>query len=647
MEPMVKIYGFERLDAGKLSKIQRTLSVYDGEGLPVSGDLIMDNKIYVPLSGIPKYTADAFISIEDTRFYQHVGTDYYRIAGAGVSNLKSHSFKEGASTITQQLVKNTHLSGEKKMRRKINEMRIAVDLERRYTKNEILEMYLNVIYFGSNVYGIGAAAKAYFNKPASELTLNESAILAAVINNPSNYNLVVNPEKANERRRLVLAQMRKFKRISATEYEENAPVDIYIEDVFFDQYANFLVAEACEVLDLTKNEFFSRGYKISTYLDRTLQKKINRLLLDCRFENKNGFKSREDAIIAVVVMTAEGDIIANAGGGNRDLSGVYRQPGSLIKPAISFAPALEKGLIVPVTPILDESVAFDGYAPKNYKDRNLGWVSATVALKHSQNIPAVKLTDMCGIEYSKGVAEKLGYKFEKGDDHLALALGGMKKGAKLTQIAGSYQAFANGGEFIRGAHVTAIRDGDGTLVYKRERAARRAVSEETAYFINEMLSECATDGTAKRIGKGYAAKTGTVGNNEGNSDAYVVVYDGSYIVAVWIGAKYGLMPNTVNGATYPCVIAKKVLELLPAGAKLKKPDSIIAVDLDKDEYYKNHKLVAAPRAAYKKDKINANFSIQSMPKERALDNNFILKMNDIDFDNFIIVDEKFFNNGIL
>lgn len=672
-EPAINISGFQQLTPAKLNQIQNTLSVYDSDGQTIGGDFIMDNKIYTPIASLPAYTADAFVSIEDTRFFQHGGIDYYRIAGAAAKNVKSQSFKEGASTITQQLVKNTHLSGEKKIRRKINEMRIAIDLERRYSKNEILEMYLNVIYFGNNVYGIGAAAKAYFNKPAEKLTLNESALLAAVINNPAKFNPVTNPDEANRRRRLVLSQMKKFGRLSEDEYNQTVQEDIFIDEVFFDQYANFLIAEACETLAIDKSEFFSRGYQITTYLDKSLQQNINGILRDfCLSDNKSGgtnnkatannnvnntsnninnknknsFSFKNDAFLNVMVMTAQGDIIANAGTGGRDLSGIYRQPGSLIKPAISYAPALEKKLIVPVTPILDEPLEFDGYSPKNNKNKSLGWISVCESLKLSQNIPAIKLTDMCGIEYCKNIASRLGYSFEEGDDHLALALGGMEKGAKLTQIINSYQAFANGGRFIKGAHISAIRDGDGNAIYNREHSTRQAVSPETAYFINEMLSECATDGTAKRIGSGYAAKTGTVGTQEGNSDAYAVAYNGSFVVAVWIGAKNGLLPNTVNGATYPCIIAKQVLELLPQDGGFNKPNSITSVELDKTEYFKNHKLLTASPDTPKKDRLAASFSIYNMPYNmqgtKTLDNNFILKTDDIELDNFIIVNKNVF-----
>lgn len=631
LEPSVKINSMKELDTEKLSEIKRDVIIKDRANNPITDDVILNNRIYCPISELPQYLTDAFVCVEDERFFQHNGVDYYRILGASLRNFKAKKFAEGASTISQQLIKNTHLSGEKKLKRKINEIRLAIDLERRYKKDEILEMYLNVIYFGNNVYGIGAAAKTYFNKPAANLSLNESAFLAGVINNPHKYNPLSRPDAANERRKTVLKRMFENDKITESEYRRLREESVITHAVCGnEQYSGEIVSEAAAALGIKRNEFLRGDYVIKTYFDPELQQRVNKIIADYKFQEK------DNAIVQIMVMSRDGEVIANCSNARQNLSNFKRQPGSLIKPIISYAPALEKGIISPISPVYDTHSTFGDYSPSNYKGVYLGWISAMKALSLSQNIPAVKLTDTAGIEYCKKTAERFGLKFGKNDNGLSIALGGTENGYTLKEIANAYQVFANDGEYIKASHIKSISDRNGNLLYVNEKAAKKAVGDDTAFMINYMLSDCAANGTAKRIGFG-AAKTGTVGSSAGNTDAGVIAYSPTHIVAVRLSAKSGCFSNGIGGGTHPCELAKKVLQLLPQ-KNFVQPSSIVWADIDKTEYYANNKIVLAAINASHKDKIRTCFSKRFLPTERAeKPNDFIINMDRTIFDNYIII----------
>ncbi len=226
--PNVKIAGWQELDTQKLERIHQTATITDKNGNIIADGIYSKNRIYTPIETIPEWTIDAFISIEDKRFYSHKGIDYIRMLGAAKNNILSASLREGASTITQQLIKNTHLSNEKTFGRKFREIRIAKQLEKEYDKKQILEAYLNIVYFGNNLYGIGQAAHTYFNKDVSQLDIAESALLAGIINNPSRFNPLAHPEQAIKRRNTVLDSMLKNNKLTSdtTKFEKEKPLQL-------------------------------------------------------------------------------------------------------------------------------------------------------------------------------------------------------------------------------------------------------------------------------------------------------------------------------------------------------------------------------------------------------------------------------------
>jgi len=629
LEPAVKIKGYQTLDTAKLQTNQHSIVIYDKTN-EIRQNLV-SNKIYVSIENIPTHVKEAFISIEDKRFYEHNGIDYYRIIGAARKNLKNKRYSEGASTISQQVIKNTHLSHDKNLNRKINEIRVARSLERKLNKEEILQIYLNKIYFGNGAYGIGAAAKLYFGKNTTDLSINEGAFLAGIINNPSRYNPYTNLDNANERRKLVLSQMYKSGRINEKElhYLNENISPIAKKRTNLKSYGHSILIEASKILGVSTTEILEMGYTIYTNLDFCLHQNISNII------NNYNFETKENTLTHVVVMTKYGEVLVNFSNSHFNLENHFRQPGSIIKPAISYAPAFEKrefclslannSLLatnennnvpfVPLTKILDQSKNFNGYySPKNFKDINLGWTNLSESLKQSQNIPAVELVQLLGIEYCKEIAMKLGMRFDKKDASLSIALGGLTKGVNLFETISPYQAFANNGAHIEKTHIDRIVDRNGITIYKNSKKEKQAISIESAYFINSILSETALKGTAKRIGALGAAKTGTVGTINGNSDAYVVAYTDEHIVAVWMGTKCGgLMPNTSNGATHPSAIARRILEILPAHNGFNKPSTIIQIDLNAHEYLKNNKMVIACDNLKPKDRLIGEFILGYLP----------------------------------
>ena len=353
------------LDESKLKKTAQTIEVYSASGNLVAKKSRSSSGNYIKIENLSKNTKNAFIAIEDRRFYSHNGVDFKRIVGATLENIKSMSFKEGASTITQQLIKNTHLSSEKTVERKLKEIKLAINLERKYSKDQILEMYLNSIYFGRGAYGIEDASQTYFNKSASNLTLNESAMLAGIIKAPNTYSPETNYDLAIERKNLVLKVMKDCGFISQNEYKinSNSKLNINLSDKTSDygDYVNAVIKEF-----ENSNYFMPYGYnvvKIHTYLDETLQKSIAE-------------KTTNYDEIKIVINSNFSGVTAFYG----KYSNLKRNPASCVKPWLVYAPTINDGYVKESSVIDDEEININGYSPKNYNDKYHGPVTVKYAL---------------------------------------------------------------------------------------------------------------------------------------------------------------------------------------------------------------------------------------------------------------------------
>ena len=607
--PVIKINGWQELDVQKLERLKNTITVQDADGNVIVEKLYSKNRIYTPIEDIPAQTVNAFIGVEDKRFYSHHGVDYLRMLGAAKNNVLSGSLREGASTITQQLIKNTHLSTEKTFTRKFQEIRIAKALEKVYSKEEILESYLNILYFGNNVYGIGQAAQTYFDKEASELTIAESALLAGIINNPSRYNPITHPEAAKQRRDIVIDCMLRNGKIDATAASTAKAEPLRVLTARENSYGTYMenmIADAAGILDCLPEEVFEKKATIVSNLKtndfRNIFQSMSRILHESKYN-----------IRVMVVDNAKGQIVFDAGN-VRDSVQMRRQPGSAIKPFVAYAPALEKKLVYPVSVIRDEKTNFGGYEPQNFNNKYYGDITVAESLINSLNIPAVKLTDMCGLPYAKATAMRFGIRFDEKDTGLAVALGGMTNGVALSDLADAYATLANAGMYRKSHYVRAVY-ADGKLLYESEKGANstRAVGEDTAFLITDMLRQCAQTGTAKKLQAlpNVAAKTGTVERGEINSDAYCVAYTPLHTVAVWCGSNQET--EKLYGGREPTDLAKVVLEILNDSGTFSVPESVEKLDVDVKKLQEEKTVYLAAPTLAKRYRIPVYFSKRNLP----------------------------------
>ncbi len=635
IEPNFKINGLQTLNETSLNNLSRTVTLLDNNGNENANVLSTHNQIYTSIDKIPSHTINAFVSTEDKRFFKHNGLDYYRMLGAIKNNILSKSFKEGASTITQQLVKNTHLSNEKTLLRKMQEIRIARAVERKYDKNKILEMYLNVLYFGNNIYGIGTASKNFFDKDVSSLSIDESATLAGIINNPSKYNPYKNYDNCIKRRNTVLSRMKSNKKISNDEYQKavNCKTKICKTNRNENQFVSAVIDQACNILNCNTAMLFSKKLTIHTTYSEHINNNILQSMRDIVY--KNGLITH-----IIIENNTTGEVVADYNSSNTKLTNFYRQPGSTIKPFICYAPALESNAIYSCSQILDEPTIFGNYSPKNYKNNYSGYVSIKNSLSNSLNIPAVKLLDMCGIDYAKSVAIKSGFSFDKNDNSLPLALGGMTKGATLLQIVGAYQTLANYGKHATQSYITKIIDSNGKILFHNKPKINVAMRDDTAFLITDMLKDCANNGTANKV-KAHckdfdiAAKTGTVGNKNGNSDAYCIAYSPDYTVGVWIGNYKATELHNAYGGEKPAVIAGKILSLLGCKKQFYAPSSIVYRDIDVRKLNANQRVMLAGYDVPQIYRSRQPFYKKNIPKSVSYENNYEIFSPDFLPDGFI------------
>lgn len=565
---------WSKLDVRKIIDVPQTLLIYDRDDAELTALYGTENRIYVSIDEISFPTRHAFISAEDARFYEHIGIDPVRILGAAWADLKAGSYVQGASTISQQLIKLSHLTGEKRMKRKLEEAVLAYQLESIATKDQILEMYLNYVYFGGGYYGIEAAARGYFGVHAKDLTVAQSAQLAGILKSPTRYAPHLNETASLERRNLVLDLMLEYGFLS-----ESACLAAKAEPVVLlhgeagqkrDSYTDYAMQEAAGILGVEMDDLLTGGYRIKTFQNADLQANCSALFSDARnFPVSASGETPEAAIVLVDV--ASGGIAALLGGRETGVAFAYnratrirRQPGSVIKPVLVYAPALEAGFTA-ATMLLDEQMDFDGYRPSNASDTFAGWVTMREAVTRSLNVPAVSVMSQVGVGKCKAFASQFGIAFDSRDKSLALALGGFTYGVSPLQVAGAYAAFARGGSFIAPQTVREITDSRGNVLYRYEAVGRRIMEETNAYVLTSMLESVVKTGTGRELGAlqiPLAGKTGTTGDAAGNRDIWMAAYNPAYAATVWMGFDDGgegrVLPEDATGGTYPAMLLKKL-----------------------------------------------------------------------------------------
>lgn len=562
---------WHKLDPERILGCERSLLIYDG-----SGELVCAmgsvKRIWVGIDSIPQSIRNAFVAAEDARFYKHDGIDLYRIFGAAWADIKAGGYVQGASTISQQLIKLSHLSTEKTLERKLEEAVLAAELESRFDKDEILEMYLNYVYFGGGYYGIEAASLGYFGKHASELTTAQAAQLAGVLKSPSAYAPHLDREASLARRNTVLKLMREYgyideDELTAAQNEVFEPVNAFPSERSC--YTDYAVKEACKILGMEEKELLKSGYSLYTALDSGLDGCCADL-----FMNDESFPT-ELAQGALAVTRNDGSIIAMQGSRGEYVPGslnravnIERQPGSLIKPILVYAPALEIYGCTAATALKDEPRNFGDYSPRNSDDAYMGVVTLRTAVTRSLNIPAVTVFSDIGPETAVMFAERMGISFEGEAVGLPLALGGFTRGVSPLEMAGAYSAIAGGGVYITPSCLNCVYSADGVKLYERSVGGERVMRSENAFILTSMLQSAASEGTAKRLaqtGLPLAAKTGTAVDSGGVRDAWCAAFSPEYTAVVWMGAdssNEGSLPESAVGGNQPALLLGKVFAYL-------------------------------------------------------------------------------------
>jgi len=590
-----------------------TTTVYDSTNQPVATLHGPENRIPVPLAKMPKYLLEAVIATEDNRFYHHHGVDLRGIARAAVANLLSARIEQGGSTITQQLARTAFIEKpEKTLKRKVQEAIMALQLEKMYSKEEILEFYLNEIYFGYGAYGVQAAAKTYFNKNVEDLTLAEAAMLAGLIRSPGLYNPLKegNLPRAKERQAQVLDNMVRYGYLSREEAEKAKAEELHFshgelerEGYRFPYYLDYVIEEAEELLAANGFEeklLFTGGLKVYTALDTRTQEKMEEV-----YANPANFPKSPDNVpvqsAMVVLDPHDGGIKALIGGREHHVRRGWnravqarRQPGSAIKPIAVYAPALEEAGYSPATVVDDVPVSFPGYQPKNYDGRYRGLVNIREALRWSINTVAVKVLNDIGVEKGYNFARDLGLPLTPRSKYLSLALGAAE--VSPLEMAAAYAAFANGGIWVQPHAVVKITDRFDRVLVEFKPQKKVVMSEQTAFLITDMLQTVVKEGTGRRaqLNRPVAGKTGTTQlpdtpefrGKDGTTDAWFIGYTPELVGAVWMGydhtdAKHYL--RNVAGGSYPAAIWKAVMAEALKGKPVRdfpRPAGIVYVPID-------------------------------------------------------------------
>ena len=629
----VKTLGMDRwvdFDVYRITGCDRTSIIYDGQSDVVSRLHGVQDRTWVSISELQPSTVYAFISAEDARFFEHEGVDVIRIAGAIVADIKAGSYVQGASTISQQLIKLSHLTSEKTISRKAEEAALAYEMERQYSKEDILEMYLNYVYFGGGYYGIEAAAEGYFGVHASDLTLDQSAMLAGILKSPSGYAPHINYAASINRRNNILRLMRDYGYITDDEKKQASagrPTILHDKnEEYSGYYTDAVTKSAAALMGITVDELIRGGYSIYSAMDSDIQHYCEEM-----FKNGELFPAEDSEAAIVVLEPSTGMVVAMVGG--RSYTGgisfnratdIRRQPGSVIKPVIAYAPAFEYLNYTAADMILDEETTFADYTPSNYGNKYYGWVTVREAVTKSLNVPAVKTLSAVGVYRAKDFAKRCGIEFDDKDDSLALALGGFTYGVSPLQIAGAYSCFASGGIYNTPTLIKKITDRNGLTVYEYRQDSRRVMSEANAYILTSMLKSVVTEGTGHRLNTldiPIAGKTGTVGLANGNRDAWMAGYTPEYTAVVWQGYdsdRLGLLPSSATGGTYPALMLYELFNhIYPDGRSgdFERPESVKQYSIDAKTLKKQHKVVLANAMTPQSSRVTEYFTEETAPED--------------------------------
>lgn len=526
-----------------------------------------ENRIWIDGDQIPQHMKDALVAIEDKRFYTHKGVDWFRTAHAAL-NMFTGGSTFGGSTITQQLIKNLTQQDDITVQRKLLEIFQALDLEKNYDKDEILEYYLNAVYFGEGCYGVQTAAQTYFGKDAKDLSVAEAASIVGITNLPTYYDPFYSVENNKERQENVLREMYKQGYLKKAEYEEakneeldfvrgeNSPSSSNVYSYYEEVVLSDVIGDLAKAKGISRNAasqlVHNAGYEIYACIDKDIQAKVDAIYTDPEQLPKTYGSTKSQLQSAIVIIDqATGEIKALRGGtgdktinyGLNRATGTTRPPGSSIKPIAVYGPAVEYGLISPSTLVLDKDekhvqLTHTSWYPKNSPNRYDGIITITTALQKSKNTVAAqivdKLTPSASLEFLRsrlGVTSLI----DSDADYAAMALGEPHYGITVREMAQAYTALANDGVFTYSRTYTMVKDRSGKIILDNQPQTIQAFSQNTARTMTYMLNNAATYGTGHESRLSNMPVAGKTGTTSANRDRWFCGYTPYYTCAVWTG----------------------------------------------------------------------------------------------------------------
>jgi penicillin-binding protein 1A len=520
---------------------------YDGRSLATRGEM---GGAAVPLKQLPAYLPQAFLAIEDRRFYHHYGIDPVGVARAVFANVLRRGVSQGGSTLTQQLAKNLFLTQERTLERKLQELALALWLEHKFSKSQILDLYLNRVYFGAGAYGVEAAAQRYFGKSARQVTLAEAAMLAGLVKSPSKLAPTRNPLGAAQRGELVLAAMADSGFITSEMAKTAAAHPAQVARITGSGSVNYVADWVMDVLDDLVGRF-DEDIVVETSIDPALQLLAEKSLVEELAQKGERFAVGQGALIA---MTPEGAVRALVGGKNYAESqfnravAAKRQPGSAFKPFV-YLTALERGL-TPETVREDRPINVKGWQPENYSREYFGPVSLTRALALSLNTVSVRLTLEVGPKAVVQTAHRLGIA-SKLEPNASIALGTSE--VSMLELVGAFAPFANGGIGVSPHIVDRIRGASGkTTLYQRGGPGLgRVIDPRHVGMMNGMMQETLLTGTARKAELPGFAAAGKTGTSQDFRDAWFIGYTGHLVTGVWLGNDDATPTKKMTGGGLP------------------------------------------------------------------------------------------------
>jgi penicillin-binding protein 1A len=527
--------------------------------------IYVENRVDIPYDQIPELMKKAIVNVEDVRFFEHSGVDFKSIARAIVVDVLKRDAEQGASTITQQLARNVLLTHKKTLNRKIKEIFLAINLERRYTKEEILQRYLNQIYLGHGAYGIEAAAKLYFGKDVTKLDIDQIAMLAGLPQSPNRYSPYEHADLALKRRNVVLGKMLRYGTITQEQFDYYSTKKLDLVPLSTSRskaayFMSYVIQKLNGIVD--EEALYTGGYKIYTTIDSKAQEAAEEAvatLTGGKVDDK-GVMQPQIALVAIDPKT--GYIKALVGGrdfANTQLNraiNAYRQPGSTIKPFV-YTAAIDSRRYTTNSTVVDEEIVFASatgqWKPQNYDHIYRGPISLRQALENSVNTVAVKLVDDLGPSKIVEYARKMGIKNlithgEANDMNLSsLALGGLTHGVSPIEITAAYSPLANQGIKVEPFGIISVQDPYGNVLFEQQPRKSIAISADTAYIVTDMMRGVIMRGTGRgaMIDRPAAGKTGTTSDN---TNTWFIGFTPDLLACVWIGNDSQRLPVKINGA---------------------------------------------------------------------------------------------------